>query len=523
MKVGTLEIPETFNLVTHYMDRHVEEGRGQEIAIHYEDQAYTYAQVFESVNRVGNGLRKLGIREEERVLIVLPDSPEFVAAYLGIIKIGAVAVPTNTILRSEDYRYFLDESRARILIVHTSFWPEVKNIIEDRPFLEDVIVCGGRVLGHVSWQDWLTEQQPTLEAVKTHRDDPAFWLWTSGSTGKPKAAVHLHHDWICCSEFYARGVLDIGANDKTFSSSKLFHAYGLGNALLFPFHVGATTALYPGRPTPEAILQKAHDEQPTLFFSVPTLYAAMLHETEQDSHYDLSSIRLAVSAAEPLPAEIFRRWKDRFKVEILDGIGSTEVLHIYASARAGKVRPGSTGQPVSGYEVRITDENETSVSKGEIGDLWVKGESTAPYYWHRHQLSKQRMQGEWFFTGDKYYLDDDNFLWYAGRSDDMFRVSGQWLSPIEVENTLVEHPAVLESAVVPFETKDKLHKPKAFIVLKNSYRGSDDLVRELQEFVKQRIAPYKYPRQVEFVKSLPKTAAGKIQRFKLRESSNTKA
>jgi benzoate-CoA ligase family protein len=350
-------------------------------------------------------------------------------------------------------------------------------------------------------------------------DDVAFWLWTSGSTGKPKAAVHRHHDWMCCCEYYGRGVLDMGPEDVTFSSSKLFHAYGLGNGLMFPFHAGATTVLFPGKPQAKAILETAEATRPTLFFSVPTLYAAMLEEIEQGNRYDLSGVRLAASAAEPLPAEIFRRWKDRFGVEILDGIGSTEVLHIYLSARAGRVRPGSTGQAVPGYKLRIVDDTGADAPRGVIGDLLVSGESTAQCYWNRRELSADRMRGRWFFTGDKYSVDADGYYWYAGRSDDLFRVSGQWVSPNEVESALIEHSCVLEAAVIAYEEETKLHTPKAFVVLKQGVAASPELVRELQDFVKQRITPYKYPRRIEFLSELPKSAAGKVLRYKLREIS----
>ncbi|MBI3941083.1 MAG: benzoate-CoA ligase family protein [Acidobacteria bacterium] len=511
-----IEVPEQYNLAAHFVDRHVAEGRGGKIALRCEGQTLTYSQVLDQVNRVGNGLRRLDVREEQRVLLLLPDCPEFVAAYFGAIKMGAVAVPTNTALRAPDYAYFLDESRARALVVHASLWPQIEPILGARRYLRHVIVSGEPKAGCLFWDDWLGEQSAALEAAPTSRDDIAFWLWTSGSTGFPKAAVHLHHDWVYCCENYARGVLGIGPEDRVFSASKLFHAYGLGNALAFPFHVGATATLYPGKPQAKVILQKAHEARPTLFFSVPTLYAAMLQETDAENPYDLSSVRLGISAAEPLAAEIYRRWKERFGFELLDGIGSTEVLHIYASPRAGRVRPGSTGQPAPGYQVRITNEAGQDLPRNQVGDLWVRGESTAPYYWNRHQLSKERMQGEWFLTGDKYYQDEDDYLWYAGRSDDMFRVSGQWVSPIEIENALIEHPAVLESAVVAHEEENRLLKPKAYVVLKQGWTGDDALVQALQDFLKQRVTPYKYPRRIEFVKELPKTAAGKIQRFKLR-------
>jgi benzoate-CoA ligase len=373
--------------------------------------------------------------------------------------------------------------------------------------------------GYIHWNQFLESSSPELEAAPTGKDDVAFWLWTSGSTGRPKAAVHSHRDWIYCCEYYARGVLDIRADDVTFSSSKLFHAYGLGNGLMFPFHVGATTVLYAGKAQAKAILGTAQANRPTLFFSVPTLYAAMLQEVEQGPACDLGSVRLAVSAAEPLPADIFRRWKERFGVEILDGIGSTEVLHIYLSARAGQIRAGSTGQAVPGYELALIDHTGQPAPPGAIGDLTVAGPSTAQCYWNRHALSEDRMRGRWFFTGDKYTVDQDGYYWYAGRSDDMFRVSGQWVSPIEVECALIEHPCVLEAAVIAFEEQTGLHTPIAFVVLRNGYAGRAELVRELQDFVKQRVAPYKYPRRIEFLIELPKTAAGKVLRYKLRETS----
>jgi benzoate-CoA ligase family protein len=513
------ELPDRYNLVDHFIDRHIRDGRGGKTAIISSDHRVTYAEIADQINRVGNGLRALGLQEEQRVLLVLPDTPEFAAAYFGIMKIGAVAVPTSTALRASDYAYFLEESRAKIAIVHSTFLSELAPALSGQPCCTNVIVCGEPAGGYTNWGKFLAGASPKLDAAPTSRDDVAFWLWTSGSTGRPKAAVHLQHDWVYCCDYYAGGVVNIDVNDITFSSSKLFHAYGLGNGLMFPFHAGATTILYPGKAQARAILETAQTNRATLFFSVPTLYAAMLQEAEQDKSYDLGSVRLAVSAAEPLPADIFRRWKDRFGVEILDGIGSTEVLHIYLSARAGQVRPGSTGQAVAGYELALVDHNGQPVAPGAIGDLMVAGPSTAPCYWNRRDLSQERMRGRWFFTGDKYRIDEDGYYWYAGRSDDMFRVSGQWVSPIEVECALIEHPCVLEAAVIAFEEETRLHTPKAFVVLKRNYVGSAELLRDLQDFVKKRIAPHKYPRRIEFVTELPKTAAGKLLRYKLREMS----
>ena len=496
------------NLAAHFLHRNPPD----KTAILYEGRAFTYADVEAMANRAGNGLRALGVRSGDRVLLLLPDCPEFVAAWFGAIKIGAVAVPTNTALRTADFAHFLNESQPRVLLFHANLYSQLEPILGSC----EAIVTGEPIGGAMFWQDWLAAQPDSLEEASVTADDPAFWLWTSGSTGSPKAALHRHADWLHCCERYARDILGIGPADLTFSTSKLFHAYGLGNGLMFPFYAGATTALYPGRPQPRAILDFVEQIRPTLFFSVPTLYAAMLHESETRPP-DLSSVRLAISAAEPLPAEIYRRWRERFGCDILDGIGSTEVLHIYASSRPNAIKPGSTGLPVPGYEIRITDETGKEVAPGQAGDMWVRGASIASCYWNRPELTRERMCDGWFFTGDKYFADEDGYLWYAGRSDDMFRVLGEWVSPIELEGALIEHPAVLECAVVAYKDDDRLLKPKACVVLKKPEDASDALAAELQQFVRRRIASFKYPRRIEFLEELPKTPTGKIQRYKLRD------
>jgi benzoate-CoA ligase family protein len=505
-----------FNLTDHFVDRHIREGRAGKVAVRCGGSTCTYGELAADVNRAGNGLLSLGLQHEQRVLLLLPDCSEFAIAYFGVIKVGAVAVPTTTAGRSSDYDYFLNESRARVLIVHSSLFSEVAPVLGSRRWLRHVIVVGEPQPGCLHWDAWLANHSPELNAAGTSQDDIAFWLWTSGSTGRPKAAVHLHRDWVCCCSNYAVGVLGIGPDDVTFSSSKLFHAYGLGNGLMFPFYTGASTVLFPGRAKAKAVLDLAQLSRPTLFFSVPTLYAHMLQEAERES-YCLDSVRLAVSAAEPLPAEIFRRWQRKFGVEILDGIGSTEALHMYLSARPGNVNPGSTGTAVPGYQLRIVDLDDREVQQGAIGDLLVTGDSLAPYYWNRRRLTAERMLGKWFFTGDKYWRDEGGYYWYAGRSDDMFRVSGQWVSPAEIESTLVEHEYVLEAAVVAYREDTDIHTPKAFVVLREGIAATPDLARELQEFVKHRLAAYKYPRRIEFMAKLPKSAAGKLLRYKLRE------
>lgn len=511
--------PSPFNLTDYFVDRHTREGRDAKPALRCGECVRTYGDLAADINRAGNGLLQLGLQEEQRVVLVLPDCPEFVVAYFAVMKVGAVAVPTTSFGRTTDYDYFLRESRARILIVHATAFGEIAPVLSQQRDLHHVVVVGERQASHIFWDEWLDGNSPKLSAAETNADDVAFWLWTSGSTGRPKAAVHLHYDWMHCCRNYAVQILSVGPDDVTFSSSKLFHAYGLGNGLMFPFYAGASTVLYPGKAQAKAVLEVAQRMRPTLFFSVPTLYAQMLQETEKES-YCLQSIRLAVSAAEPLPAEIYRRFRSRFGVEILDGLGSTEVLHMYLSGRPGSVRPGSSGTAVPGYKLRLVDLEGREVERGAIGDLLVAGESTATCYWNRRELTTERMRGKWFVTGDKYWVDADGYYWYAGRSDDMFRVSGQWVSPAEVESALIEHSSVLEAAVVAHRESTELLTPKAFVVLRQGVTATPDLARELQEFVKERITPYKYPRHIQFIDELPKTATGKVMRYKLRDADS---
>ncbi|NUQ36209.1 MAG: benzoate-CoA ligase family protein [Caldilineales bacterium] len=500
------------------LDHNLAEGRGDKVAIYTRDQAYTYQQLGELANRAGNALKELGVEQEQRVLMLLLDTPQFPATFFGAIKIGAVPIPTNTVMQSADYAYFLNDSRARVAVVSGPLYKLIEPIRATCKYLKQVIVVDGDdAPGVIDWQTWVDAASPSLDPADTSPDDIAFWLYSSGSTGFPKGAVHLQHDIAFTVENYARGVIHMTENDLCFSGSKLFHAYGLGNNMTFPYGVGASSVLFPGRPTPDALFGIITRFHPTLFFSVPTMYAAMLAAPEAEKKYDLSSVRLCVSAAEALPAEIYRQWKEKFGVEILDGIGSTEMLHIFISNYPGRVRAGSSGQLVPGYTARLTDENGREVPAGEIGDLLISGDSAAPFYWNKHEKSKYTMRGEWMFTGDKYHMDADGYFWYDGRSDDMLKVGGAWVSPIEVESALIEHPAVLESAVVGTKDEAGLVKAKAFVVLQEGVKGSPELVKELQEFVKARIAPYKYPRMIEFVPDLPKTVTGKIQRYKLRQ------
>ena len=491
-----------FNIGAEFVDRNLREGRGGNAAIWSAGRTFTYADLGRLVDRVGAMFLRAGVQPEQRVLFVMPDSPELAACYLAAMKIGAVSVPCNPLLRKDDYAYFLEESRAALVVTTSAL-------------LEKIPAHGKRqlVVG-ADFEKALAEvpDGQKLETAPTSRDEAAFWLWTSGSTGKPKAAVHAHQDWPHCCELYGRGILKLTADDRCFSASKLFHAYGLGNALAFPFWCGASTILAPEKPTPDVMYKNIAEGKPTVFFGVPTLYAAMLQAKGEP---DVASLRQCVSAGEPLPGDLFSRWKARFGTEILDGIGSTEVLHIYISPRKGVAKPGSTGLPVDGYQVRIVDEQGADVKPGETGDLIVRGPSTALFYWNRKETSRQKMRGEWFFSGDKFRQTGDGEFHYVGRSDDMFKCGGEWVSPADVESALVSHASVLECAVVPKKGDDGLLRPKAHVVL---VQGKQVTVEELQQHVRGKCAGYMVPREIVFVAELPKTATGKIQRYLLREN-----
>ncbi|MBI4637127.1 MAG: benzoate-CoA ligase family protein [Candidatus Rokubacteria bacterium] len=510
-------LPTQFNVATYFVDRNLEEGRASAPAFFYEDRTLTYGDVRDLANRTGNALLELGVEMEDRVLMLCLDAPEFLGTFWGAIRIGAVPIPVNTLMRGADYLYFLNDSRARVAVVSAPLLAEAGPMLPQATHLRHVLVAGGPPGAYLSWEDRVAKASATLAPASTSRDDAAFWLYSSGSTGFPKGAVHLHHDMVVSTETYAKQVLGLRATDRVYSAAKLFFAYGLGNAGYFPMGVGAQSVLYPHRPTPEGVFEVISRHRPTIFFGVPTLYAAMLAAKEPETRYDLSSLRVCVSAGEALPAEIYKRWRDRFGVEIVDGIGTTEILHIFLSNRPGSARPGSSGLPVPGYAACIVDDAGLPVPRGEIGNLRVKGDSTMAFYWNKHEKTKETLFGSWIQTGDKYYQDEDGYFWYCGRSDDMLKVGGIWVSPVEVEATLVGHPAVLEAAVVGKEDTDSLVKPKAFVVLKEPASAAPGLADELKAFVKDKIAPYKYPRWIEFVAELPKTATGKIQRFKLRD------
>jgi len=509
-------LPAQFNVATWFVDRNVAEGRGAAPAFRYEDRTLTYADVQDLVNRTGNALLEIGVEPENRVLMLCLDAPEFIGTFWGAIKIGAVPIPTNTLMRTADYLYFLNDSRAKAAVVSAPLLAEIGPALAEAKYLKHVLVAGGAPGPYASYEERVARASATLTAAVTSRDDPAYWQYSSGSTGFPKGAVHLQHDMVMCCETYGKQVLGIRPTDRVFSAAKLFFAYGLGATGFLPMSVGAQAMLYPQRPTPEGVFEAITRYRPTLFFGIPTLFAAMLAVKDAEQRFDASSLRLCVSAGEALPEELYNRWRERFGVEIVDGIGTTEIGYIFISNRPGHTRPGSTGVAVPGYELAIVDDDGRPVPRGEIGNIRVKGDSTMAYYWNKHEKTKDTLFGQWIQTGDKYYQDEDGYYWYCGRSDDMLKVGGIWVSPIEVEGTLVRHAAVLEAAVVGREDTDRLVKPHAYVVLKDPATAGDKLADELKAFVKDKIAPYKYPRWIEFVTDLPKTATGKIQRFKLR-------
>lgn len=518
VSAAQLGIPATFNAAAYFVDRNVGEGRGASVAIEYGDERITYDMVLRRVNQCGDALRgRLGVRPEERVLILLPDCPAFVYAFFGAIKIGALPVPLNTLWKPADYAFVIRDSLASVLIVSAELLPQIESIPADaRRSIRHLVVVGATDATHTHTLlgALMAQGSTSLVAEPTSRDAPAFWLYSSGSTGAPKGCVHLQHDMAVCAHLFGKGILGITERDRTFSVAKLFFAYGLGNALYFPFSVGATTILWPGAPTPAYVYGVIERHRPTLFSSVPTGYGMLL---AAEGNFDLSTIRLAVSAGEALPPALYERFKERFGVDIIDGIGSTEALHMFISNRPGAIRPGSSGLVVPGYAARVLDDHGAPVPTGEIGNLWIRGDSVCSAYWNQHEKTKDTIEGHWIRTGDKYSQDGDGYFWYAGRTDDMLKVGGLWVSPIEVENALLHHPAVLECAVVGREDHDGLTKPMAFVVLKAGTTVEPDLGPALQQFVREQLAEYKRPRWVDFVEELPKTATGKIQRFRLRQ------
>ncbi len=514
------EYPAKFNIAAHFLDGPAA-LHSERPAIVGEPREVSYGELASLANRAGNALRAQGVSRGDRVLIVLPDSAEFMAAFFGAAKIGTVAVPVNPFARSSDYIHYLENSEPSAAIVHSEALAEFLPASSVRPQIPIVVVGENKIDRHgvacAKWSAWIAAAAEQLVAADTSPQDPAFMLYTSGSGGTPKAAVHRHADMLVTSRNYARAVLGLRADDLTFSVSKLFFAYGLGNGMYFPLSAGARTLLNPERTSVARVLEMVARHRPTVFFAVPTFYAAILRETERPDHrVDFSSVRMCVSAGETLPAEIFTAWKRQFGIEILDGIGSTEMLHIFISVVPGKCKPGSCGFPVPGYEVKIVDDNAESVPAGEIGNLWVRGASAFAEYWRIPELTARTKRGDWVVTGDKFFCDSDGYYHYCGRADDMLKVAGMWVSPMEVENALLGHPHVAEAAVVGATDERGLSYSVAHVVLRGNIQGSEILAAEICEHVKARLVSYKIPREVRFCSELPKTVTGKIQRFKLR-------
>jgi benzoate-CoA ligase len=510
-----MDLPRDYNAAVDLIERNLTAGRGGKLAYMDDAGQYTYAELAERVNRFGSGLQGLGLEMEHRVLIAMVDSIDWPVAFLGAIKAGIVPVAVNTMLTTKDYEYMLSDSRARALLVSEQLLPQFAPLLGKLPFLKHVIVSGKDAHGYLPFSGIASRGKPQLKAAPTTRDDACFWLYSSGSTGMAKGTVHVHSSMAITAELYAKAVLGMKESDTVFSAAKLYFAYGLGNAMTFPLYTGATAVLMAERPTPASVFNKLINQKPTMFFGVPTLYATMLASPDFPDRKALS-LKTCVSAGEALPAQIAKTFKDRTGVDILDGIGSTEMLHIFLSNRPGDFRYGTTGKPVPGYELRLVDEQGNPVKQGELGELQICGPTHASHYWNNRDKTRNTFVGGWTKSGDKYSMDADGFYAYGGRSDDMLKVSGMWVSPAEVEAALVSHDAVLEAAVVGHEDDHKLVKPKAYVVLKPGQLSSDTLKATLQQHVKDKLAPYKYPRWIEFLNELPKTATGKIQRFKLR-------
>ncbi len=516
-----LNLPRQFNAAEYFVDRNLAEGRGDKTSILFENQAISYSQLAENVNRVANALTGLGVGMEARVMLLLRDTPEMIYSFYGAIKAGAVPIPTNILMKAPDFLYMLNDSRAPVLIVDTVFLPEIEKILDQAVFLQKVVVCGRQDHNYLSFNELLAEAGTDFKTAATSCDDAAFWLYSGRNPEKLMGAVHHHNHMVYCAEAYARGILDMTPEDRAMGSF-LFFAYGLGNGVYFPFAVGATTILISHPPKPELFYDDLIKYRPTLFFSVPTLLGALadFKKTCRREGKELSpvnSLRACISSAEILSPEIYRDFKAEFGVEILEGTGSTEICHIFLSNRFGEVQPGSTGKAVPGYQTRLLDEDGKPVGRGQIGNLLVSGGSIASAYWNQREETRRNMLGEWFVTGDRYLVDEAGYYYFRGRSDDMLRVGGKWLAPQEVERTLNLHPAVAESAVVGCHGKDELIKPYAFVVLNSDASASDSLQDDIKQFVKDRIAVYKYPRWIEFTDKIPKTSGGKIQRFVLQE------
>jgi benzoate-CoA ligase len=511
----TIAIPRDYNAAHDLIERNLAAGRADKVVYIDDAGRYTYGELAQRVNRAANALTGLGLEMENRIMLCHLDSIEFPSVFLGAIKAGIVPIAANTLLTTADYRFMLEDSRACALVVSEQLLPVFAPLFGSLPFLKHIVVSGKDDHGELHLQTLMAKAATEFVCAPTTRDEVCFWAYSSGSTGTPKGTVHIQSSLIHTAELYARPVLGIREDDVVFSAAKLFFAYGLGNALTFPLAVGASAVLMAERPTPASVFKRLKEHAPSIFYGVPTLFGAMLASPELPRREELA-LRICTSAGEALPADIGKRWTDHFGVEVLDGIGSTEMLHIFLSNRPGDVRYGTTGKPVPGYHIRLINEDGNVAATGELGELQISGPTSAIQYWNNRGKSLETFVGAWTRAGDKYSVDADGYYTYGGRSDDMLKVSGMYVSPFEVEAALVTHPDVLEAAVIGAEDEQQLIKPKAFVVTRPGVQPSDALAGALKQYVKDRLAPFKYPRWIEFVAELPKTATGKIQRFKLR-------
>jgi benzoate-CoA ligase len=516
----SMHATDRYNATSDLLDRNLEAGRAEKTAIRTPSRDWSYAEVAAASSRLGNALLGLGLESENRVLLAAHDSAEFAATFFGTIKAGGVPVPVNTNLAADEYAYMLDDSRAKFAVVSRPVAAQLREARGISGYPRHIVVIGGADPGELDYDEITSAASDRLSPADTISDDMCFWLYSSGTTGRPKGVVHLQHDMRFCVDAYAGPVLGLDETDVTFSVSKLYFAYGLGNGLYFPFAAGATTVLLAGPPTPGAVLDMTTRFRPTIYFTVPTSYANTLAAPESTwQTADFSSVRICVSAGEPLPGSLLRRWKQRTGVDILDGIGSTECCHIFISNRLDDIRPDCSGTVVDGYEVRIVDESGNDLPPGQPGMLLVKGDSICALYWRQHQRTKETILGEWIRTGDIYVSDETGHLYYQGRGDDMLKVAGIWVSPYEIEGILGDHETVVECAVVGVPDQDSLVKPEAFVVVGREAGDTQELEDALKQHVRQRLGGNKTPRAFHFVEALPKTATGKIQRFKLRQQA----
>jgi 4-hydroxybenzoate-CoA ligase len=517
-----------YNAAADFVDANVARGFGETIAFADGARSITYAQLRARTWQVAAALKSLGLRPENRVALLLYDAVDYPAIFWGAIRAGIVAVPFNTFLTLEQYAYMLADSRARAIVAAAPLAKFIRPILDRAPHLRTIVLVGGSADDKAAFaprdvyllEDLLARQEPTPFTAPTVVDEVAFWLYTSGSTGDPKAVRHVHTSLMATARLFGQGVLGVRHGDVVFSAAKLFFAYGLGNAMSFPMSVGASAVLLPDRPTPDGVLAIMRRHRPTIFYGVPSLYAALLAHKDLGPGAGSDRLRLCVSAGEALPAHIAERWRAVVGVDILDGIGSTEMLQTFLSNRPDDVRYGSTGKPVPGYDVKIVDEGGGELGDGEIGELLVRGPSAGEGYWNQRAKSRGTFAGEWTHTGDRFLRDDDGYYHYCGRTDDMFKVSGMWVSPFDVEAALASHEAVLEAAVIGKEDADGLIKPKAFVVLRNGYAADARLFDALKAHVKARAGAWKHPRWIDVRADLPRTPTGKIQRFVLREQES---